>query len=142
MSTHQTLSPAVTHESTGRVRNIALWSLQILLAINFLMAGGLKLSGAQQMVDVFAAVGVGQWFRYFTGGAEVIGALLLLVPATSGLAAVLLAVVMVGATLAELIVLSGQALIPLVLLVLLSVVAYARRDDILRVIEIDRRHWE
>jgi putative oxidoreductase len=49
------------------------------------------------MVQVFEAIGFGQWFRYVTGVVEVGGALLLLVPATGFFGALLLAVTMVFA---------------------------------------------
>jgi uncharacterized membrane protein len=32
------------------------------------------------MVGLFDAIGIGQWFRYLTGGLEVLGAVALLVP--------------------------------------------------------------
>ncbi len=48
------------------------------------MAGFSKLSGNEQMVGLFEAIGLGQWFRYLTGTMEVAGAILLLIPRTSG----------------------------------------------------------
>ena len=55
----------------GRVATIALWVTQIALAAMFLFAGGSKLVGAPAMVDLFAAIGWGQWFRYVTGAVEI-----------------------------------------------------------------------
>ena len=66
--------------STGRVINVGLWILQIGAAGMFLMAGFSKLSGDPQMVGLFDAIGLGQWFRYLTGSLEVLGAVLLLIP--------------------------------------------------------------
>jgi putative oxidoreductase len=63
--------------------NIALWVVQIGAAAMFLMAGANKLSGNEQMVGMFQAIGFGQWFRYLTGSLEVIGGLLLFVPTRS-----------------------------------------------------------
>ena len=63
--------------------NITLWILQIFAAGMFLLAGGLKLAGAAPMVAMFEQIGIGQWFRYFTGGLEVACAVLLLIPGTS-----------------------------------------------------------
>ena len=37
----------------------------------FLMAGFKKFSGDEQMVGLFSAIGIGQWFRYLTGTIEV-----------------------------------------------------------------------
>ena len=66
--------------STGKIINVGLWILQIGAAGMFLMVGFLKLSGDPQMVGLFDAIGVGQWFRYVTGSLEVAGAILLLSP--------------------------------------------------------------
>jgi len=70
-----------------RLWKATLWILQIAGAAMFLMAGTSKLTGAAGMVQVFAAVGLGQWLRYFTGVLEVAGAAALLVPAFAGLGA-------------------------------------------------------
>src|SRR6185295_19795134 len=83
--------------STGKIINVGLWILQIAAAGMFLMVGFFKLSGDPRMVGLFDAIGVGQWFRYVTGSLEVLGAILLLTPRLSGLAALLLVGVMLGA---------------------------------------------
>ena len=57
--------------STGRIANVGLWILQIAAAAMFLMVGYFKLSGDPQMVELFNAIGFGQWFRYVTGSVEV-----------------------------------------------------------------------
>src|SRR6266436_7896429 len=80
--------------STGKIINVVMWVLQIAAAGMFLMVGFLKLSGNPQLVGLFEAIGLGQWFRYLTGSLEVAGAFLLLIPRTSGLAALMLAGVM------------------------------------------------
>jgi uncharacterized membrane protein YphA (DoxX/SURF4 family) len=114
---------------TGRGATIALWVLQVLLAAMFLFSGAGKLAGTEQMVELFDKIGFGQWFRYVTGGLEVAGAIGLLIPRLSGLAALGLAGVMVGAVITEAF-LSGVVLLPLVLLVLAAIVARGRRDTI------------
>src|SRR4051794_26631770 len=77
--------------------NIVLWILQILAAAAFFLAGGSKLGGVAPMVDMFDKIGLGQWFRFLTGGLEVTGAILLLIPSTVPLGGALLAATMVGA---------------------------------------------
>jgi hypothetical protein len=57
-----------------------VWALQILAAAQFFLTALDKLSDAPVMVQLFDAVGFGQWFRYFTGIVEFTGAVLLLVP--------------------------------------------------------------
>ena len=74
----------------GRVALVALWLTQIALAAMFLFAGGLKLTGAPEMVALFDAIGIGQWFRYVTGSIEVVSAVALLVPAWAAFGALLL----------------------------------------------------
>jgi putative oxidoreductase len=81
----------------GRVLTGSLWALQALLAVSFVAAGGQKLAGAHQMVVLFTKIGAGQWLRYLTGALELAGAVGLLIPLLSGLAALGLAALMAGA---------------------------------------------
>src|SRR6266850_2022754 len=83
--------------SIAKIINVLLWILQIGAAGMFLMVGFLKISGDPQLVGLFEAIGIGQWFRYLTGSLEVLGAVLLLIPRLSGLGALLLVGVMLGA---------------------------------------------
>jgi uncharacterized membrane protein YphA (DoxX/SURF4 family) len=113
--------------ATGKGANAAVWVLQILAAAAFLGAGGAKLAGVPQMVEVFQKIGVGQWFRYVTGLLEVLGAIGLLIPRYTFYAACLLATVMVGAVISHLTVLGGSPAAPVVLLLITGTVAYLRR---------------
>ena len=115
-------------DSTGKLLNVGLWLLQIGAAGMFLMVGFLKLSGDPQMVGLFDAIGLGQWFRYLTGSLEVLGAILLLVPRLSGLGALLLVGVMLGAVPTHLFVVGGSPLSAIILLIVTGVVAWGRRE--------------
>ena len=88
--------------------NIALWSVQGLLAALFLFAGGTKLI---LPLDVLASMGspnqipLPGWFIRFTGVVEVLGALGLILPGLlrirpglTPLAAAGLTIIMIGAT--------------------------------------------
>src|SRR5476649_830333 len=88
--------------------NIAFWVVQIGAAAMFLMAGANKLSGNEQMVGMFQAIGFGQWFRYLTGSIEVIGGILLLVPRLSGVGGLLTAGLFVGAVATNLFIIGGN----------------------------------
>jgi putative oxidoreductase len=78
--------------------NIFVWILTVLLAIVFTLAGGVKLIGAPAMVQEFAQIGIGQWFRYLTGILEVASAIGLFVPKYRFWAALQIAVIMATAT--------------------------------------------
>ena len=107
-----------------------LWLLSGLVALAFVGAGGAKLAGGAAMVEEFDKVGLGQWFRYFmyfTGFLEVAAAIGLLIPRYAFYAAVLLAIVMVGAIIAHLAVLGGSPAAAVVLFVLSGIIAYLRK---------------
>jgi uncharacterized membrane protein YphA (DoxX/SURF4 family) len=120
--------------SIGKIVNVVLWVLQIAAAGMFLMVGFLKLSGNPQLVGLFEAIGIGQWFRYLTGTLEVAGAFLLLIPRLSGLGALMLAVVMVGAVITHLFIVGGSPLMAIVLLVVTSIIAWGRRERTLNLL--------
>ena len=114
--------------STGKIVNVGLWILQIGAAGMFLMVGFFKLSGDPQLVGLFEAIGLGQWFRYLTGTLEVAGAVLLVIPRTSGLGALMLAGVMTGAVVTHVFIVGGSPLMAIILLVVTSLVAWGRRQ--------------
>src|SRR6266850_731946 len=120
--------------STEKIIHVGLWVLQIGAAGMFLMVGFFKLSGHPQMVGLFDAIGLGQWFRYVTGSLEVLGAVLLLVPRLSGLGALLLVGVMLGAVPTHLFVVGGSPLSAIILLIVTGVVAWGRRQRTINVL--------
>jgi putative oxidoreductase len=130
------LSTTTAPDSPTRKRQLAafgLWSVTIVLAGMFLFAGGSKLAGVAAMVELFDAVGVGQWLRYLTGGIEVLSAVAILVPPLSAFGAAALAVTMVGAIATHLFIIGGSPGVPLLLLSGALVVVWARRNQLSRV---------
>lgn len=117
-----------TAPARSRGAVIALWTLQVLLALMFVVGSGApKLFGDAYAVQIFTDLGVGQWLRYVVGVLEVAGGLGLLVPRLAGLAASCLVALMVGATISQLFFLSeGFWYTPVILGVLLGVVAWFR----------------
>jgi putative oxidoreductase len=115
-------------------RNGSLWVVQLLGATLFFIAGFAKLSGDEQMVQMFAAIGIGQWFRYVTGLIEVVSAILLLIPALSGIGALLAVPMMIGVSLIQLLVIGGSPVLPIGLLIIASIVAWGRKETTLRLI--------
>jgi uncharacterized membrane protein YphA (DoxX/SURF4 family) len=113
--------------ASGKGRLIILWMLSVLTALAFIVAGGSKLAGVPAMVALFDKVGVGQWFRYFTGVVELTAGIGLLIPRYAFYAALALVVVMVGAIIAQLTVLAGSPVAPLVLLIFNGIIAYLRK---------------
>lgn len=101
--------------------------VRILLALAFGAAGVAKLAGVPQMVQVFDAIGIGQWFRYVTGAVEVVGAVLLLVPATGFFGGLLLTATMIGAVATHLVLIGGSPIPAMVLGLLSAFVAWRQR---------------
>ena len=111
----------------SKPQTIVLRVLQILAAVAFLAAGGMKLAGAGQSPEMFGKIGLGQGFRYLTGGLEVLGALGLLYPGSAFYSALLLVAVMAGAVVTHLVVLGGSPAAAVVLLAVTAAIAYLRR---------------
>lgn len=117
------------HAKTSRpskALSTTFWILQGLLAATFLVAGTTKLAGPHIQIAFFEKIGFGQWFRYFTGGLELIGAILVLVPRTAGFAATLLGMTMVGAVETHLLITGGSPVPSIALLVMAIAVAWHR----------------
>lgn len=113
--------------STSPIQRRIVWGVRILLALAFGAAGLAKLAGVPQMVQVFEAVGFGQWFRYVTGVVEAGGAVLLLVPATGFIGGLLLAATMACAAATHLVLIGGSPAPAVVLMLLSAFVAWRLR---------------
>jgi putative oxidoreductase len=111
------------------MRNITLWTVTVVAAGMFALAGTLKLIGVPMEVDLFRAIGLGAWFRYVTGALEVAGAIGLLVPAVAAGAALLLAGVMIGAILTHLFIIGTSPLVPILLLAATLAIAWLRTHE-------------
>ena len=115
-------------------RDGTLWVVQVLGATLAFVVGLAKLSGDEQMIQIFAAIGMGQWFRYVTGLIEFASAILLLIPALSGIGALLLVSTMIGAILIDILIIGGSSALPIGLLIVAGVVAWGRKEATLRLI--------
>jgi putative oxidoreductase len=120
----------VTASAPPGWKSVSLWVVRGLLALAFASAGGAKLYGVPMLVEEFQHMGLGQWFRYFTGTLELLGAVLILLPSLAAFGAVLLICIMIGATLMHLLVIGGSPVPALVLLALSAIVAYVKRGQI------------
>jgi len=126
----ETNMSAVSIQSSRSSRRIGAWMLQGIIAAAFLAAGAAKLAGVPFMVDLFAQIGIGQWFRVVTGVVEVVGAVALLFPGLASIGALWLGSTMVGAVATHLFVLHTSPVPAIVLGVLNALVVYLRRDEL------------
>jgi uncharacterized membrane protein YphA (DoxX/SURF4 family) len=84
---------------------LAVFRLQLVFALLFFTIGATKLAGSDLTILGFEFVGLGQWFRYFSGLADIIGAVCFLLPRMIVIGALFLLGVMlvtIGATIAQL----------------------------------------
>ncbi|MCX4761204.1 DoxX family protein [Streptomyces sp. NBC_01275] len=125
--------PAASASATvrGRRTRIALRGLQVLLALFYGVASALpKLIAHPSAAEAFDKIGWGGAGMYTIGALELAGAIALLVPVLQSVAAVALSALMVGAFVVQVAVFDGQnAATPLILLVPLGCVAWARRGS-------------
>ena len=111
------------------MRTALLWVLSVVTAGMFILAGTLKLAGVEMQVQLFATIGIGQWFRYFTGLLEITGAIGLLIAALAPFAALLLATIMIGAITTHLFIAGGSPVAAIVLLASSLTIAWLRHES-------------
>ncbi|AYG64470.1 DoxX family protein [Rhizobium jaguaris] len=112
----------------AKAKTITIWVLRAVLGLAFITFAAMKLSGQPEMIAEFEQVGLGQWFRYFTGILELIGGIALLVPRISIIGAVLLLAIDVGAFIAQISVLHIDWIHTVVLGAVISLLVYLQRD--------------
>ncbi|MHA6630749.1 DoxX family protein [Pseudonocardia sichuanensis] len=130
--TASTAAPATTRP-TSRAGHRALWVLQVLVGVFFVVASAApKFLGDPYAVAIFTDIGAGQWFRYVVGAIELAGGVGLMLPRLAGPAAVGLMGLMIGAGYTQAVVLDAPEMLvsPVVLFVLAAVVAWGRRASI------------
>ena len=77
--------------------DIVFWSLRVLAALIMLQTLFFKFSGAEESVYIFSQLGIEPWGRIGTGIAELIASILILIPRTTPLGALLGLGIMSGA---------------------------------------------
>jgi len=78
-------------------RNISLWVLRLIAAYILLQTLQFKFTAAPESVYIFTTVGMEPWGRIGTGIAELIASVLILIPRTTALGALMAAGTMSGA---------------------------------------------
>ena len=110
----------------------ALWTVQVLLAVLFLFAGGMKFAMPVEMLTEQSVFPVS--FIYFIGAMEILGAVGLILPAAlrirpvlTPLAAAGLLIIMIGAVVSTVLTMDPSfAIMPAIAAVLSAFVAYGR----------------
>lgn len=121
-----------TARPARRVRpaHVALWVLQVLLAVLFLFSASGKFAADPTTVAGFEVMGLGGPGMYAIGVLEVLGAIGLLVPRLTGLAALGLVALMTGAVILTVVFVgAAMAVVPGPVLVLVAIVAWGRRES-------------
>ncbi|MFJ3230399.1 DoxX family protein [Streptomyces sp. NPDC086787] len=136
-----TVPAAPVPTSRGRRAMIALRAVQVLLALFYAVASALpKLIAHPSAVESFDRIGWGSAGMYTIGALELAGAVGLLIPVLQSVAAMALSALMVGAFIVQLTVFDGQyAATPLILIVPLTLVAWARRGHNRELLRLVRR---
>jgi len=120
-----------------KAKTVAHWIIRILVALVFIVAGSRKLMGGVAVAEMFQHWGFPDNFYYFIGAVEALGGIGLFIPGLTGYAAVLLLGNMMGAIITHLTHNEVESLpLPVVLLILLAMLAYAKRPAFLRKKEI------
>lgn len=84
-------------DEPSRVDNLVRWILRGAVTVLFCYVGVSKFKEHSMWIRIFDQIGLGQWFRYFTGVVQIVGGLMVIVPRTFVIGIVLLACTMLGA---------------------------------------------
>ena len=103
-----------------------LWTVQILVCLAFIMTGVAKFR-APFWIDGFARWGYPDWFRVTIGVLEIVGGLLIALPATASYATALLGGILAGAA-ATLLLHNENPAAPIVWFVVVVLIGVSRRS--------------
>ena len=125
------------HELT-KSQNVTSWIAQVVVAAILLQTLFFKFTGAPESVYIFERVGAEPWGRIASGIAELVAGVLLLIPATAAIGAVLALAIISGAIASHLTVLGivvqddGGTLFILACVVFVgaAIVAFLRRRQL------------
>ena len=121
----------LVEEKRGAIDVFTAWLPRLAVVFAFVVIGATKFSSDRgEWYRIFELIGLGQWFRYFTGAVQVSGALMMLTPWTRTAGAFLLACTMIGAIIVDIFVAHavGFAFAPLVLLCIIAATWFAGRE--------------
>ncbi len=115
-------------QPTARLK-MSFWIIRAAVAFVFISSGLEKFSigPAGEWIQMFAKLGLGEWFRYFTGALEIAGGLLLLVPFAARAGAALLVLCMAGAIVCHIFILGDPFSSIITAALIVAILAAARQ---------------
>ncbi|MEW2486294.1 DoxX family protein [Streptomyces sp. NPDC048411] len=139
-ATNATTTDATT-ENTARSRGaVALAVARVVLALFFAFSAFAKLIAHETAVESFDRMGWSHGAMYLIGALEMAGAIALLVPLLSGVAAMAFAGLLAGASIVQLTLLDPvNAIMPALLIGLVVLIAREQRDRTARLVALIRR---
>ncbi|MET7861302.1 DoxX family protein [Streptomyces sp. NPDC005318] len=135
--TTDTATPTAAVRSRGAV---ALTVARVALALFFAFSAFAKLIAHESAIETFDRMGWSHGAMYLIGALEMAGAVALLVPLLSGVAAMAFVGLLAGASIVQLTLLDPvNAIMPALLIVLVVLIARDRRDRTAQLIGLVRR---
>ncbi|NIJ52255.1 DoxX family protein [Dyadobacter arcticus] len=124
---------------SNKPNKIVFWMLRIVAAVILLQTLFFKFTAAEESVYIFSKLGIEPWGRIGSGVAELIAAVLILIPATTGIGAFIALGVISGALVSHLTVLGievkgdgGQLFIyALIVFVSCALLVFFEKDNLL-----------
>lgn len=117
-----TADPVVSR-TRARAVSVARALPALAVGLLFVFIGYGKFSNRGVWVQIFEQIGLGQWFRIFTGVVQVTGGVLMIPQRTRTAGAVLLGCTMLGAAIVDIVIMGSPiAVVPLLLLIVIAAV--------------------
>ncbi len=117
-----------------------MWLIRAAVALVFIYIGASKFEVDSSWTRIFDRIGLGQWFRYFTGSLQVLGGVLVLIPRMFAYGILILAVTMIGA-MATWVFLLGAPLNAVVPGAILAALLFVGGDDLIEIPSELRNAW-
>lgn len=111
-----------------KIKNIAAWILQVLVGLEFLIAGLAKFTNAKYWGTQFESWGFPDYFYLVIGGLELILAIFVFFPKYSAKAAIGLGIIMLGATLTHAVHQENRVWVTLIITGIIALLVYLRKD--------------
>ncbi|MGW2066087.1 DoxX family protein [Streptomyces sp. NBC_00121] len=137
----ETTTNTATVAAGARSRGgVALTVARVVLTLFFAFSAFAKLIAHESAIESFDRMGWGHGAMYLIGALEMAGAVALLVPLLSGVAAMAFVGLLAGASIVQLTLLDPvNAIMPALLIVLVVLIARDRQDSTARLIALVRR---